>query len=155
MEGGLGLEEEETTVVVVKMKLNNDGDKDRDAKRKEEKKKRKKMEEKGRRMKKKRNMLKRGVLVPPTQGPDSWHSHFDTSALIRLTIICHPVVGAVLSIFVNRVFTELSEEKKTIVEEMRFDALRHIPKLNVSHKLLRKLILSFDLYHGFLDTRYS
>ncbi|KAL4337246.1 hypothetical protein AHAS_Ahas12G0091000 [Arachis hypogaea] len=38
---------------------------------------------------------------------------------------------------------------------MGFDALRHILELNVSHKLLRKLILCCDLYHGFLDTRYE
>ncbi|RYR05473.1 hypothetical protein Ahy_B06g085340 [Arachis hypogaea] len=56
---------------------------------------------------------------------------------------------------IARVFTELSEEKKTIVEEMGFGALRRIPELNVSHKLLRELILCFDLYHRFLDTHYG
>ncbi|KAL4321737.1 hypothetical protein AHAS_Ahas14G0140400 [Arachis hypogaea] len=53
------------------------------------------------------------------------------------------------------VFAQLSERKKATVEEMGFGALRHIPKLNVSHKLLRELILCFDLYHRFLDTRYG
>ncbi|RYR54949.1 hypothetical protein Ahy_A06g030203 [Arachis hypogaea] len=38
---------------------------------------------------------------------------------------------------------------------MGFGALRRIPELNVSHKLLRELILCFDLYHGFLDTHYG
>ncbi|KAL4350161.1 uncharacterized protein DS421_10g298110 [Arachis hypogaea] len=56
---------------------------------------------------------------------------------------------------IARVFIELSERKKAIVEEMKFGALRHIPELNISHKLLRELILSFDLYHGFLDTCYA
>ncbi|RYR48846.1 hypothetical protein Ahy_A07g034918 [Arachis hypogaea] len=54
---------------------------------------------------------------------------------------------------IARVFAELSEKKKVIVEEMGFGVLRHIPELNVSHKLLRGLILCFDLYHRFLDTR--
>ncbi|QHN81910.1 uncharacterized protein DS421_20g691060 [Arachis hypogaea] len=56
---------------------------------------------------------------------------------------------------IARVFTELGERKKAIVEEMEFGALRHIPELNISHKLLRELILSFDLYHEFLDTCYA
>ncbi|KAL4394303.1 hypothetical protein AHAS_Ahas02G0138500 [Arachis hypogaea] len=56
---------------------------------------------------------------------------------------------------IARVFAELSEEKKTIIEEMEFGALRYIPELNISHKLLRKLILCFDLYHGSLDTCYG
>ncbi|XP_020964673.1 uncharacterized protein LOC110265765 [Arachis ipaensis] len=38
---------------------------------------------------------------------------------------------------------------------MRFGTLRHIPELNVSHKLSRELILCFDLYHAFLDTHYG
>ncbi|KAL4288344.1 hypothetical protein AHAS_Ahas19G0276800 [Arachis hypogaea] len=58
-----------------------------------------------------------------------------------------------LNKIITRVLTKLSVEKKTVVEEMRFNALRHIPELNVSHKLLRKLIFCFDLYHGCLDTR--
>ncbi|KAL4276917.1 hypothetical protein AHAS_Ahas20G0255100 [Arachis hypogaea] len=49
----------------------------------------------------------------------------------------------------------MSEQKKAIVEEMGFGALRHIPSLNVLHKLSRELILFFDLYKGFLETRYE
>ncbi|KAL4398045.1 hypothetical protein AHAS_Ahas01G0252600 [Arachis hypogaea] len=56
---------------------------------------------------------------------------------------------------IARVFAELSEQKKVTIEEMEFGALRHIPKLKVLHKLLKELILCFDLYHGFLDTRYG
>ncbi|KAL4380698.1 hypothetical protein AHAS_Ahas04G0059500 [Arachis hypogaea] len=51
------------------------------------------------------------------------------------------------------VFTNMSNRKKAIAEEMGFGGLRHIPSLKVSHKLLRELILSFDLYKGFLEKR--
>ncbi|KAL4288268.1 hypothetical protein AHAS_Ahas19G0269200 [Arachis hypogaea] len=47
----------------------------------------------------------------------------------------------------------MSDDKKAIVEELEFAAIRHIPALNVSHKLLKKLAYSFDLYNNTLDTR--
>ncbi|XLR34980.1 hypothetical protein S83_062880, partial [Arachis hypogaea] len=56
---------------------------------------------------------------------------------------------------IARVFAGLSEQKKAIIKEIKFGALRHISELNVSHKLLKELILSFDLYHGFLGTHYG
>ncbi|RYQ99607.1 hypothetical protein Ahy_B07g087552 [Arachis hypogaea] len=49
----------------------------------------------------------------------------------------------------------MSNQKKAIVEKIGFGALRYIPSLNVLHKLLRELILSFDLYKAFLETRYE
>ncbi|KAL4337788.1 hypothetical protein AHAS_Ahas12G0145200 [Arachis hypogaea] len=45
--------------------------------------------------------------------------------------------------------------KKILVDELEFDALRHIPSLNVTHKLLKELICSFDLYKSPLNTRYG
>ncbi|RYR76390.1 hypothetical protein Ahy_A01g000983 [Arachis hypogaea] len=69
------------------------------------------------------------------------------------TIKTHDLICSTRSI--ARVFAELSEQKKVTIEEMEFGALRHIPKLKVLHKLLKELILCFDLYHGFLDTRYG
>ncbi|KAL4300800.1 hypothetical protein AHAS_Ahas17G0237100 [Arachis hypogaea] len=49
----------------------------------------------------------------------------------------------------------MSQQKKDIVEEMGFGALAHIPKMNVSHKLLRELIACYDDYYGYLDTLYD
>ncbi|KAL4321808.1 hypothetical protein AHAS_Ahas14G0147500 [Arachis hypogaea] len=48
----------------------------------------------------------------------------------------------------------MCEEKKVLVNELEFSALRHIPSLNVIRTLLKELAHSFDLYEGSLDTRY-
>ncbi|KAL4345680.1 hypothetical protein AHAS_Ahas11G0302600 [Arachis hypogaea] len=49
----------------------------------------------------------------------------------------------------------MSDQKKAIIEEMGFGALRHILSLNVPHNLLRELAHFFDLYKGFLETRFG
>ncbi|KAL4344021.1 hypothetical protein AHAS_Ahas11G0136700 [Arachis hypogaea] len=49
----------------------------------------------------------------------------------------------------------MSSEKKVIVDEMGFGALSHIPSLNVTHKLLKELPNSFNLYENTLITRYG
>ncbi|RYR29235.1 hypothetical protein Ahy_B01g053586 [Arachis hypogaea] len=56
---------------------------------------------------------------------------------------------------IARVFKGMSQQKKGIVEEMRFGALEHVPEMNVSHKLLRELIGCYDDYCGYLDTLYG
>ncbi|XLS84822.1 hypothetical protein HN51_034988, partial [Arachis hypogaea] len=53
------------------------------------------------------------------------------------------------------VFKILSQEKKDVVEEMGFDALAHVPEMNVSHALLRELIDCYDEYHGCLKTLHG
>ncbi|KAL4315259.1 hypothetical protein AHAS_Ahas15G0167200 [Arachis hypogaea] len=53
------------------------------------------------------------------------------------------------------VFKNMSREKKEIVEEMGFGVLAHIPKMNISHALLRELIDCYDMYHGFLKTLHE
>ncbi|RYR02566.1 hypothetical protein Ahy_B06g081362 [Arachis hypogaea] len=50
------------------------------------------------------------------------------------------------------VFKNLSKKKKDIVEEIGFGALAHVPKMNVSHALLRELIDCYNEYHGCLKT---
>ncbi|QHN97634.1 uncharacterized protein DS421_18g629070 [Arachis hypogaea] len=52
-------------------------------------------------------------------------------------------------------FKEMSQEKKDIVEEMGFGVLAHLPKMNVSHSLLRELIACHDDYHGCLKTLHG
>ncbi|XLR36036.1 hypothetical protein S83_063936, partial [Arachis hypogaea] len=54
-----------------------------------------------------------------------------------------------------RMFKEMSQEKKDIVEEMGFGVLAHLPKMNVSHSLLRELIACHDDYHGCLKTLHG
>ncbi|KAL4374809.1 hypothetical protein AHAS_Ahas05G0218900 [Arachis hypogaea] len=49
----------------------------------------------------------------------------------------------------------MNNDKKALVEELRFFAMTHIPALNVSHKLLKELTYSFDLYNSTLQTRYG
>ncbi|QHN85623.1 uncharacterized protein DS421_16g538970 [Arachis hypogaea] len=49
----------------------------------------------------------------------------------------------------------MSKEKKDIVEEIGFGALAHVPKMNVSHSLLRELIDCYDDYHGCLKTLHG
>ncbi|KAL4391535.1 hypothetical protein AHAS_Ahas03G0254800 [Arachis hypogaea] len=56
---------------------------------------------------------------------------------------------------ISRMLKEMSEEKKNIVEEMKFGALAHILEMNISHKLLRELIHCYDAYHGCLNTLYG
>ncbi|QHO28454.1 uncharacterized protein [Arachis hypogaea] len=56
---------------------------------------------------------------------------------------------------IARVFKEMSQENKNIVEEMRFGGLAHVPEMNVSHKLLRELIRCYDDYHGYFDILYG
>ncbi|RYQ96759.1 hypothetical protein Ahy_B08g092630 isoform A [Arachis hypogaea] len=51
--------------------------------------------------------------------------------------------------------SKMGNNKKAIVEELEFAIMRHILALNVSHKLLKELTYSFDLYHSILDTRYN
>ncbi|RYQ83160.1 hypothetical protein Ahy_B10g101785 [Arachis hypogaea] len=53
------------------------------------------------------------------------------------------------------VFNNMSQEKKDIVEEMGFGALAHVPEMNVSHALLRKLIDFYDEYRGCLKTLHE
>ncbi|KAL4381637.1 hypothetical protein AHAS_Ahas04G0153400 [Arachis hypogaea] len=50
------------------------------------------------------------------------------------------------------VFRNMSQEKKYIVEQIGFGALTHVPEMNVSHILLRKLIDCFDDDKGCLKT---
>ncbi|KAL4373063.1 hypothetical protein AHAS_Ahas05G0044300 [Arachis hypogaea] len=53
---------------------------------------------------------------------------------------------------IARVLKEMSVKKKNIVEEIGFGAVVHIPRLNISHKLLRELIHSYDAYNGCVET---
>ncbi|RYQ97578.1 hypothetical protein Ahy_B08g093659 [Arachis hypogaea] len=50
------------------------------------------------------------------------------------------------------VFKNMSQEKRDIVKEMGFGASAHVPKMNISHALLRELIDCYDEYDGFLKT---
>ncbi|RYR19785.1 hypothetical protein Ahy_B03g064676 [Arachis hypogaea] len=56
---------------------------------------------------------------------------------------------------IARVFKAMSQEKKYIVEEMRFAALEQVPEMNVSHSLLRELIAFYDDYYGCLNTLHG
>ncbi|QHO07285.1 uncharacterized protein DS421_14g462310 [Arachis hypogaea] len=56
---------------------------------------------------------------------------------------------------IARVFKNMSQQKKDIVEEMGFTALAHIPEMNFSHKLLRELVACYDDYYGYLDTLHG
>ncbi|KAL4294567.1 hypothetical protein AHAS_Ahas18G0241000 [Arachis hypogaea] len=49
----------------------------------------------------------------------------------------------------------MSQQQRDIVDEMGFGTLAHIPKMNVSHKLLRELIACYDDYYGYLDTLHG
>ncbi|RYR48236.1 hypothetical protein Ahy_A07g034243 [Arachis hypogaea] len=49
----------------------------------------------------------------------------------------------------------MSEAKKTIVQELGFGGLVHIPPMNVPHKLLKELANSFNLDKNKLNTRHG
>ncbi|KAL4316821.1 hypothetical protein AHAS_Ahas15G0323400 [Arachis hypogaea] len=49
----------------------------------------------------------------------------------------------------------MSEEKKTIVRDLGFGGLMHIPPLRVHHQILRELANSFKLGENRLETGYS
>ncbi|KAL4276623.1 hypothetical protein AHAS_Ahas20G0225700 [Arachis hypogaea] len=49
----------------------------------------------------------------------------------------------------------MSDEKKNRVDKLGFGTMKHISGLNVTHKLLKKLANSFDLYNSSLYTRYE
>ncbi|KAL4343541.1 hypothetical protein AHAS_Ahas11G0088700 [Arachis hypogaea] len=46
-------------------------------------------------------------------------------------------------------------KKRKILWKKWDSVLAHILKMNISHKLLRKLIRCYDAYHGCLDTLYD
>ncbi|QHO13367.1 uncharacterized protein DS421_15g514910 [Arachis hypogaea] len=52
-------------------------------------------------------------------------------------------------------FRNMSEEKKTIVRDLGFGGLMHIPPLRVHHQILRELANSFKLGENRLETGYS
>ncbi|KAL4365289.1 hypothetical protein AHAS_Ahas07G0091200 [Arachis hypogaea] len=52
-------------------------------------------------------------------------------------------------------FHNMSDEKKVIVQELRFGSLMHIPAMNGPHKLLKELAYLFDLYNNTLYTWYG
>ncbi|RYQ79346.1 hypothetical protein Ahy_Scaffold6g108080 [Arachis hypogaea] len=52
-------------------------------------------------------------------------------------------------------FRNMSEEKKTIVRDLGFGVLMHIPPLRVHHQILRKLANSFKLGKNKLKTGYG
>ncbi|QHO14649.1 uncharacterized protein DS421_10g288070 [Arachis hypogaea] len=52
-------------------------------------------------------------------------------------------------------FTNMSEEKKTIVRNLGFSGLMHIPPLRVHHQILRELANSFKLGENKLETGYG
>ncbi|RYR15065.1 hypothetical protein Ahy_B04g071803 [Arachis hypogaea] len=52
-------------------------------------------------------------------------------------------------------FEKMSKRKKAIVRELGFGGLMHIPPMNFSHKLLKKLDKSFNLDNNKLDTGYG
>ncbi|RYQ85611.1 hypothetical protein Ahy_B10g105176 [Arachis hypogaea] len=52
-------------------------------------------------------------------------------------------------------FRNMSEEKKTIVRDLGFGGLMHIPPLRVDHKLLKELANSFKLGKNTLETGYG
>ncbi|QHO07743.1 uncharacterized protein DS421_14g466420 [Arachis hypogaea] len=49
----------------------------------------------------------------------------------------------------------MSDDKKVVVQELRFGGMMHIPPMNVLHKLLKELAYSFDMYNNTLNTRYG
>ncbi|RYR55635.1 hypothetical protein Ahy_A06g030818 [Arachis hypogaea] len=55
----------------------------------------------------------------------------------------------------NEKFQNMSKEKKTIVRDLSFGGLMHIPPMNVLHKLLKELAYSFDVRTNRLDIRYG
>ncbi|XP_020970743.1 uncharacterized protein LOC110268573 [Arachis ipaensis] len=52
-------------------------------------------------------------------------------------------------------FRNISEEKKTIVRDLGFGGLMHIPPLRVHHKVLRELANNFKLGENRLETGYD
>ncbi|RYR20846.1 hypothetical protein Ahy_B03g066094 [Arachis hypogaea] len=52
-------------------------------------------------------------------------------------------------------FRNMSEEKKTIVRDLEFGGLMHIPPLRVHHQILRELANSFKLGENKLETGYG
>ncbi|QHO06789.1 uncharacterized protein DS421_14g457830 [Arachis hypogaea] len=52
-------------------------------------------------------------------------------------------------------FRNMSEEKKTIVRDLGFGGLMHIPPLRVHHQILRELANSFKLGENRLETGYG
>ncbi|RYR40165.1 hypothetical protein Ahy_A09g045851 [Arachis hypogaea] len=52
-------------------------------------------------------------------------------------------------------FRNMSEEKKTIVRDLGFGGLMHIPPLRVNHQILRELANSFKLGEIRLETGYG
>ncbi|RYR24980.1 hypothetical protein Ahy_B02g058595 [Arachis hypogaea] len=52
-------------------------------------------------------------------------------------------------------FRNMSEEKKTIVRDLGFGGLMHIPPLRVHHKVLRELANNFKLGENRLETGYG
>ncbi|QHN86997.1 uncharacterized protein DS421_16g551150 [Arachis hypogaea] len=52
-------------------------------------------------------------------------------------------------------FRNMSEEKKTIVRDLGFGGLMHIPPLRVHHQILRELANSFKLEENRLETSYG
>ncbi|RYR00649.1 hypothetical protein Ahy_B07g088778 [Arachis hypogaea] len=52
-------------------------------------------------------------------------------------------------------FRNMSEEKKTIVRDLGFGGLMHIPPLRVHHQVLRELAKNFKLGENRLETGYS
>ncbi|QHN83594.1 uncharacterized protein DS421_20g706070 [Arachis hypogaea] len=55
----------------------------------------------------------------------------------------------------NDKFRNMSEEKKTIVRDLGFGGLMHIPPLRVHHQVLRELANNFKLGENRLETRYG
>ncbi|QHN97418.1 uncharacterized protein DS421_18g627190 [Arachis hypogaea] len=55
----------------------------------------------------------------------------------------------------NEKFRNMSEEKKTIVRDLGFGGLMHIPPLRVHHQLLRELANNFKLRENRLETGYG
>ncbi|RYR09506.1 hypothetical protein Ahy_B05g077857 [Arachis hypogaea] len=55
----------------------------------------------------------------------------------------------------NEKFINMSEEKKTIVRDLGFGGLMHIPPLRVNHQLLRELANNFKLGENRLETGYG
>ncbi|QHN76136.1 uncharacterized protein DS421_19g641250 [Arachis hypogaea] len=55
----------------------------------------------------------------------------------------------------NDKFRNMSEEKKTIVRDLGFGGLMHIPPLRVHHQVLRELANNFKLGENRLETGYS
>ncbi|KAL4371215.1 hypothetical protein AHAS_Ahas06G0143500 [Arachis hypogaea] len=53
------------------------------------------------------------------------------------------------------IFHNMSNNKKAIVEKLKFAAMTHIPTLNVLYKLLKESAYSFDLYNSTLHMRYG